>query len=747
MGGRKKKEHVALGITWYNSIKVVVIKEVGCDEFDAKPSVRTGAILMSDKRLERIFNRRSTDQPAKRRFFKGIALDTITTRFFVLFLVFVGIPLFAILLVTYSIIESQVDLYTTQQLQVTKQFYKQHLKTQQTQLHSVVSAMDLMGKTPVSSNTFFDVCHYYALDMCLDMSLSRGAASYFVPKLNGDKTAEEGASIQMQAMSAVMQDNPELAGWLKFAPEQTGFIHFEDNLYLVRALKYSGVGAQQGGFRLLGFQVNPSNRYQTQLNKGLLSVWTGLDQSVRTTVEPPLEDDKNHDLIDHDSTQNPDTLNENTLEQKKNKDLYYVASVLQKRKGLSNTEIETPLQVDAQTSKAGQGYLVSTMVMGNYADEPIDHVLFVMPLDVKDKIMSGYYEVFYLITIASIILSLVLAFVGGRPITQPLLKLVAQVNRLSRSSMMDEEIEVQGVYEINELVGAFNRMLKRLNQEQQLRDEFVATLTHDLKVPLLAEKQTLAYLNKGTYGDLNDEQQEVVSLIQSTNQDSLGLVNGLLEVYRYESGQVRLNFDPVDVPSLLASTASELAPLAQEKKIEIIYDDSLAQTNDDSDKEIASSNVVSVLGDRVELKRVFQNIISNAIANTSNKGCITLSAQHAQVCGADYIQQLTAHQHSSLHSPIETNNKVIVRIDDTGIGISREDMPHLFSRFAASKGRNPMSIGLGLYNAFQVVKAHGGQLWVETTEGEGTSVLMALPEEPDVDTDKSDAISMQSEKG
>ena len=78
---------------------------------------------MSDKRLEAIFNRRSSDTPLKNRFFKGVALDTITTRFFLLFLVFMAIPLFTVLMFTFSVFESQVDGHTVQQLKTTKRFY------------------------------------------------------------------------------------------------------------------------------------------------------------------------------------------------------------------------------------------------------------------------------------------------------------------------------------------------------------------------------------------------------------------------------------------------------------------------------------------------------------------------------------------------------------------------------------------------------------------------------------------------
>ncbi len=690
---------------------------------------------MSDKRLEAIFNRRSSDAPLKKRFFKGVALDTITTRFFLLFLVFMAIPLFTVLMFTFSVFESQVDSHTVQQLQNTKRFYQQHLNTRREKLASI-AAFITAPEIPQSESTFFQQCGFYSLDLCLTMPFTNTNtdARYTLSFDTSKKTMVNTASVP-----SLMQSNPELNGWFDALDGDTGFIHFNDEMYLVRMMKRLSTVSGKSYSRLVGFHIDTSQMNRFQLRQGLLSVWI---RPYSNALEGIQDSSFETSILNEDDVSTTESAYQEK-EMRKQNALKDIAVELKRRHTLEQErhdllrikqkQLQTTSDPDSKSE-----YLVSTFAMMDYANHVIEHMMFVMPLDVKAEVMKGYYQVLYTITLASIILSLVLALVGGRPITQPLLQLVSQVDRLSRSNLMEDKVDVKGVYEINELVSAFNRMLHRLSQEQRLRDEFVATLTHDLKVPLLAEKQTLTYLNKGTYGALSDEQQEVVSLIQSTNQDSLGLVNGLLEVYRYESGQVRLNFDMVDVVALLTATASELTALAQEKKINVIYGD---REVDDT-----SLDVLSVLGDRVELKRVFQNIISNAISNTSSKGSITLSVQHAQACGADYIQQLTAHEHSTLCSPIEASKKVIVRIDDTGIGIAREDIPHLFSRFAASKGRNPMSIGLGLYNAYQVVEAHGGQLWVETTEGEGTSVLIALPEKPDADSESTDNKQVQGKQ-
>ncbi|MGE0201774.1 MAG: ATP-binding protein [Candidatus Melainabacteria bacterium] len=339
----------------------------------------------------------------------------------------------------------------------------------------------------------------------------------------------------------------------------------------------------------------------------------------------------------------------------------------------------------------------------------------------SDALRDRFYAGIYSITVASIIFSVILAMIAARPITQPLLKLVRQVNQLSHTTILEPAtrlaIQEKSVYEINALSKAFNLMLERLKEEHSLREEFVATLTHDLKVPLLAEKQTLNYLSDETYGPLSDTQREILQTLQGSNNSCLKLVQGLLEVYRYNSGNVRLNPAPVSLQQLLNEACQELLPLAQEKSIKLIQEY----------PPLSANPGWIITADGFELKRTLQNLLSNALTNTPKHGKVTCKLSHQSIIGKETINHLTEFLDSSLSAPLTLNNQVIVSIKDSGIGFSGDDLDHLFEQFSARRGRNPMSIGLGLYNANQVVQAHQGKLWVETTEGEGSAVNFMLP--------------------
>jgi two-component system sensor histidine kinase/response regulator len=260
--------------------------------------------------------------------------------------------------------------------------------------------------------------------------------------------------------------------------------------------------------------------------------------------------------------------------------------------------------------------------------------------------------------------------------------------------------------------------MARLQQEHKMRDDFVATLTHDLKVPLLAEKQTLAYMRNQTYGPVCEEQAEVLDSLQSSNRSCLSLVTGLLEVYRYDSGEVALLFDSFDMVSLLMEIVNEFQALAREKLISMDVESTLVESQEEA----------LVYADRLEIKRVLGNLISNAIMNTPKHGAIRCKITNAQHYGVDTIYKVSSFQHTSLKFPVKLAERLMITVQDSGLGFSQQDLASLFKQFAANKSRNPMSIGLGLYNCYQVLKAHKGVVWVESTEGEGSLVSFILPQ-------------------
>lgn len=226
-------------------------------------------------------------------------------------------------------------------------------------------------------------------------------------------------------------------------------------------------------------------------------------------------------------------------------------------------------------------------------------------------------------------------------------------------------------------------------ETERLRDDFIATLTHDLRTPLLAAIQTLKFFLDGSLGEIGEQQRILLSTMLQSNEDLLGLVNALLEVYRFESGKLSLCKTVFNIKDLVTQCYEELEPLSKQKQITF-------NLHSDVDDELL------IDADRAEIKRVIINLCGNALNYTNKDGVIDIYIK-AQ-CG-----------------------DLLFSVADNGNGIPKEDIPHLFMRFSqgTSKKRST-GTGLGLYLSRQIVEAHGGKIWVESKVNKGSEFSFVL---------------------
>lgn len=237
---------------------------------------------------------------------------------------------------------------------------------------------------------------------------------------------------------------------------------------------------------------------------------------------------------------------------------------------------------------------------------------------------------------------------------------------------------------------------------ERLRDDFVSTLTHDLRTPLLAAIQTLGFFADGTLGELSNRQQELIAMLIQSNRELLGLVNVLLEVYKYESGRQKLILDTVNLTELIGNIGQELQALAQNREQELVLN-------------FFEPEPYKIRGDKQELKRVFVNLIGNAINFTPKGGQI--------------LVRVSLHSHNEPVGETGAKSHIQICVEDTGRGIPAQDLPLLFQRFSqgTSKQRSSGS-GLGLYLSRQIVEAHNGSIWVESEENKGSQFFVKLPQ-------------------
>ena len=227
---------------------------------------------------------------------------------------------------------------------------------------------------------------------------------------------------------------------------------------------------------------------------------------------------------------------------------------------------------------------------------------------------------------------------------------------------------------------------------ERLRDDFTATLTHDLRTPLTAAIQALNFLLDGSMGELTEKQTVLLKTMLNSNEDLLGLVNALLEVYRFESGKLTLCKTEFEVKDVIKQVYDELRFLAEKKNIEF-----LLNADDLDDK-------TCINADKAEIKRVIVNLCGNAVNYTNKYGKIEI---FAKVQAGDFI----------------------FSVSDNGNGIPKEDIPNLFMRFSqGTTAKRSTGPGLGLYLSRQIVEAHGGKIWVESKMNKGSEFTFVLPD-------------------
>lgn len=225
---------------------------------------------------------------------------------------------------------------------------------------------------------------------------------------------------------------------------------------------------------------------------------------------------------------------------------------------------------------------------------------------------------------------------------------------------------------------------------ERLRDDFIATLTHDLRTPLLAAIQTLQFFIDGALGEIGDKQKTLLDTMKKSNEDMLGLVNALLEVYKYESGKLNLCKTTFELKHFIEDCIAQIKALADKKNIEIS-----TNYNDSQDAEITA--------DRNELRRVILNLCGNALNHTKEGGAIEITASNKE-------------------------GDLILSVKDNGIGIPKNDITKLFKRFSqgTSKKRSA-GTGLGLYLSRQIVEAHQGKIWAESEVSKGSVFSFMIP--------------------
>ncbi len=235
--------------------------------------------------------------------------------------------------------------------------------------------------------------------------------------------------------------------------------------------------------------------------------------------------------------------------------------------------------------------------------------------------------------------------------------------------------------------------LQAQEQLQGMRENFTATLAHDLRTPLLGGISTLGAFIQGEFGGISHTQKYVLTTMERSHQTSLRLLDTLLDVYRNDMQGLQLQIEPLDLTLLAEAVANQVAFIARDRQVQIIIRHAHSEFR----------RSLWVKADALQLQRVLMNFLVNAI-NHSRRGDqveVWLEPSGAQQC---------------------------IKVFDRGAGLKPEELSQLFQRFyQGDSDRQAKGSGLGLYLARQIITAHHGTIWAENRSPKGAMFGFQLP--------------------
>lgn len=253
--------------------------------------------------------------------------------------------------------------------------------------------------------------------------------------------------------------------------------------------------------------------------------------------------------------------------------------------------------------------------------------------------------------------------------------------------MFDDDHSYRGMLFLMQDVTEIRRL-------EAMRSEFVANVSHELKTPIAAVKGFAETLLAGGVND-EDTKRSFLHIIHDEGDRLNRLIGDILELSKIESKRAPLEFSPVDLKELFNSIFEVLLPAASKKSIQMHQ---------------GVNEHLYIEGDEDRLRQIFMNLLSNAISYTLEGGRVKVEAE---IISSEYEDE-----------------KIIIIVSDTGMGIPKKDIPRIFERFYRvdkARSRSSGGTGLGLSIVKHLVELHSGTIRVESKVGEGSSFIVELP--------------------
>jgi two-component system, NtrC family, sensor histidine kinase GlrK len=317
-------------------------------------------------------------------------------------------------------------------------------------------------------------------------------------------------------------------------------------------------------------------------------------------------------------------------------------------------------------------------------------------IETSGKIGSQASRVAVIITIISVVMATLIAFLTARTINRPI-RLLIKGTREIAAGKFEEHLTIPSPPEINELATAFNHMCDRLKELDEIKANLISNISHEFRTPLAVIREAVGLQLDGLPAGCDKRSQKLLGIIGEECERLINSVNKTLNLSRMDAGMMDYNMERCNLSHLLEVSVLKIGPIAERKQIivETYFDGSPLYANIDAEK----------------IGTVLDNLLDNALKFTPEGGKLLISA---------YIRD-----GKTLERLSDKETKVIeVSISDNGCGIPEDNIHDIFDKFKKLNGKGT---GLGLHIARQIILAHGGEIWVKSEVKKGSTFYFTVP--------------------
>jgi len=299
----------------------------------------------------------------------------------------------------------------------------------------------------------------------------------------------------------------------------------------------------------------------------------------------------------------------------------------------------------------------------------------------------------------SLVIGVALGILIAKTLTRPIQALKAGSEKVGQGHY--ETVPVTTNDEVAELTVAFNLMSDKLRQLDEMRMQMMSEISHEMRTPLQVIKAgCYSIIHAKEVTPLTQKQRDAVGMIHQATNRINQFVNSFLDIAKMEAGLMKFRFEEANLNDVLNPLVQEAQLIAQTRQIAL---------------EFFSSEVPVLRLDRERISQVFSNLLSNALKYTPDQGKINVRVRVLHEC--DGLPRATA-------------GCVRIDVEDNGVGIPKDDIGKLFSKFYQAQNTplvNEKGSGLGLALVKHVSEAHGGTVSVESEVGVGSTFSVILP--------------------